>query len=630
MRELTGDLGNTARAEAASAELLELVLSVIPDPTVVVDGAGVIVAVNPIGEALFGYPAEQLTGRQIEVLLPEPVRHVHVQHRAGYAAAPRVRTMGAGLALAGRRQDGTEFPVDISLARITINDEPLVVAAIRDITDQRAATAAQAQLAAIVQSSLDAIVAVTVEGVVTSWNPAAGRTFGYPPGEMVGRQLSRLVPDERADELQELIGAVMDGRSSAPRDTQWLTKGGTRLDVAISVSPLTDRAGPLLGFSLLVRDITERKHTEAGLRRQERWQAAAAEIHLAMLSTSPVEELVALICRRTSELLDAGAVVVARAEGGAVNVVAGAGAASSLVGGALDPPPPLVTEVLATGETGTASGPRDVDLSPPVGEVLGQGRQLGVPVRSARDVTGALLIVRPVDDFGPSDIAVAEGMAGTIELAAELARARTDREHLLLAGDRERIALDLHDLVIQRLFGTGMGLQGVLPLIKNSRAVERIETAIEDLDTTIREIRTAIFELQPPPVAVAGMRTEILKLVASASERIGFEPTVRFDGPIDSTVTDDVRVHVVAVVREGLSNVARHAQASRVRVELQVDHDLLVVVADNGVGRGESGRLSGLANLRLRAESLGGTLLVTSPDAGGTRLEWRIPLTHPG
>jgi PAS domain S-box-containing protein len=618
-----------AQGEGASAQLLALVVSVIPDPTVVVDGAGMIVAINPLGEAAFGYAAEELTGRQIEVLLPERVRHVHRKHRAGYAAAPRVRTMGAGLALAGRRRDGTEFPVDISLAPINVGDEVLVVATIRDITEQRSATAAQAQLAAIVQSSLDAIVAVTLDGMVTNWNPGAAGLFGYSPEEIIGRHMSCLVPDERSQELEELLGAVMAGRPSGPRDTQWLTKAATRLDVAISVSPLTDRAGPNTGFSLLIRDITERKRVEAGLQRQERWQAATAEIHLAMLSTWPVEELVALICRRTSGLLDAGAMVVVLAEDGAVTVVASAGTCSSLVGRTLDPPPRLVADVLATGETGTADGSEDVDSDPALREVLGLGPQLGVAVRSDRAVTGALLMVRPAGAFGPVDIAVVEGMAGAIALAAELARARSDREHLLLAADRERIALDLHDLVIQRLFGTGMGLQGVLPLIENGRAVERIETAIEDLDTTIREIRTAIFGLHPPPLAVSGLRAEILQLVASASERIGFEPTVRFDGPIDSAVIDDVRVHVVAVLREGLSNIARHAQARRAQVEVQVDHDVLVVVADDGIGRGESRRQSGLANLRSRAQTLGGSLQVTSPDGGGTRLEWRVPLRPP-
>jgi PAS domain S-box-containing protein len=629
MRAVTEDGRKGAPHEAGWAPLLAVVMSVIPDPTVVVDVAGVIVAINPLAEAAFGYAAEELTGRQIEVLLPEWVRHVHRKHRADYAAAPRVRTMGAGLVLAGRRRDGTEFPVDVSLAPINVGEEVFVVAAIRDVTEQRSANAAQAQLAAIVQSSLDAIVAVTLEGVVTNWNPGAAGLFGYSPEEMIGRHLSCLVPDERSEELEELLGAVMAGRPSAPRDTRWLTKAATRLDVAISVSPLTDRRGPTAGFSLLIRDITERKRVEAGLRRQERWQAATAEIHLAMLSAWPVEELVALICRRTGELLDAGAMVVALTGGGVVTVVAGAGKCSPLVGVTLDPPPLLVADVLATGETRTANGAGHVDADPALSEALGSGPQLAAPVRSDRAVTGALVMVSHAGAFGPVDVAVVEGMAGAIALAAELAGARNDRENLLLAGDRERIALDLHDLVIQRLFGTGMSLQGVLSLIENSRAVGRIETAIEDLDTTIREIRTAIFELHPPPVARSGLRAEILQLVASAGEQIGFEPTVRFDGPIDTTVIDDVRIHVIAVVREGLSNIARHAHASRAQVEIHVEHDLLVVVADDGVGWGGSHRQSGLANLRSRAQNLGGSLHVTSPKGGGTRLEWRVPLLPP-
>jgi signal transduction histidine kinase len=247
-------------------------------------------------------------------------------------------------------------------------------------------------------------------------------------------------------------------------------------------------------------------------------------------------------------------------------------------------------------------------------------------LRSDRGPLGVLVSIGHREQLGTPEIPTVEGLAGSAALAIELAVARQAREHLLLAGDRERIARDLHDLVIQRLFGTGMVLEGVLGLITNARAAERVAAAVEDLDATIREIRTTIFALDMPKGAEAGLRTEILRLVAAMSEQLGFEPNVHLNGPVDSAVSDEVNANLLAVVREALSNTARHAKASWADVDLRVGDQAVLVVSDDGVGIGSLNRESGLANLRARAENLNGAMEIGNAPGGGTRLEWRVPV----
>jgi signal transduction histidine kinase len=279
-----------------------------------------------------------------------------------------------------------------------------------------------------------------------------------------------------------------------------------------------------------------------------------------------------------------------------------------------------VSEALASSETQVASAPFADPLA-------AAGPRLAAPIMSEHNAVGVLILARSEAgaDFRAEDLEMAEGFAGQAALGLELARARQAREQLLLSGDRERIGRDLHDLVIQRLFGTGMGLQGILHLVENERAAERIATAVDDLDATIQEIRTTIFQLEMPRSAASGLRAEILQLVDEVSERLEFEPNVHFDGPVDSIVSDEVKGELLAVGREALTNVARHSHASHADVDLRVGDEVVLVVSDDGVGLKGSGRRSGLANALARAERLGGSMLVTSPSRGGTRLEWRVP-----
>lgn len=258
---------------------------------------------------------------------------------------------------------------------------------------------------------------------------------------------------------------------------------------------------------------------------------------------------------------------------------------------------------------------------------------LGVPIRVRGQVFGNLYLTdkQGAPEFSEEDEVLAVALAGAAGVAVENTRLLARVGQLSLVEDRERIAADLHDTVIQRLFATGLGLQGTVRSIDNPIVAERVQEAVDNLDVTIRQIRSTIFALQRPQVAGRSLREEILALAAEAAGSLGFEPTVTFDGLIDQRVGDAVGIQLLAVLREAMSNVARHAGASRVVVAVEVaDGELVATITDDGIGAGPGERPGGkgLASLHHRAEALGGTLRLTGGDGAGgsgTIVCWRIP-----
>ena len=618
-----------------SAESLPGFLGLVPDAAVVVDAEGGIVALNRRAERLFAYDEGELVGRPIEQLVPERARQRHRGHRTLYIQAPERRLMGAGLELVGRRKDGSEFPVDVSLAPFESGGRQLVVAAVRDVTEQHAATEAQAELAAIILSSFDAIISTTLDARITSWNPAARALFGYEEDEILGRHVATLVPSDASVVLEELLALAAEGTYHGAQDTRWQARDGHEVDVAVSISPLRDRSGSLLGFSFLVRDVSERKQTEHELRRLlaeeqrlERQHAATAAIRLALLSYDSLADSLSLVCDQATELLASSVAVISVRDGDELRVIAASDPARPMIGKSL-PGDLAFSRFVFENSAPHAVARRSDHSGLELGDYVPDGPTLGVPVIVGGVANAVLAVVRNpgAAEYTAGDINAAESLAAQTALAFELERARRDREQMMLVGDRERIARDLHDLVIQQLFAVGMVLQGAIPFIERPAVQERVSDAIDSLDETIREIRNTIYGLSQRRPGVRALREQVLELARLAAETLGFEPTVRFEGPVDTTVPTEVVPHVLAVVREALSNVARHAEASSVRVEVTLrEAQLRVSVADDGVGIGEPARSSGLSNLEERARLFEGVFEIGSPPAGGTRLEWRVPI----
>ena len=264
------------------------------------------------------------------------------------------------------------------------------------------------------------------------------------------------------------------------------------------------------------------------------------------------------------------------------------------------------------------------DCHPPMASFL------GVPLRSRGKVFGNLYLTdkQGADDFNDEDAALAEALALAAGIAIENTQLHDRVRVLSVLDDRDRIARDLHDRVVQRIFAVGMALQSAMRLPELDLVVDRVDKAVEDLDSTITEIRTTIFELGDSTVH-GGLRHGVLGLAEELTPSLGSRPEVVFDGPIDNAIPQHIADHLLAVLRESLTNAAKHAQATKFEVTLSVSSEAILEVADNGKGIKlplESGAGLGLSNLRDRAEELGGTFEIQSAQGGGTRVIWCVPV----
>ncbi len=374
-------------------------------------------------------------------------------------------------------------------------------------------------------------------------------------------------------------------------------------------------------------------------RSQQRWIQASAEVTTRLLSGSAPGDVLADITRQALELSGADLVVLALPgdDGQRLTIAHAEGDGADATRGLVLPADESLSgRVLSTGEPVTSADFATDERAAQVarGAMSQIGPAVVFPLGAPGNVRGVLTVGRRhgAAAFPQAVVDVAAAFAAQAGVALELAAAQAEAKRLSLYEDRDRIARDLHDLVIQRLYATGMSLQGTMPMITRPEVASRISNAVDAMDETIKEIRAAIFALQVRDAPVQpDLRADIVGLVEEMTPLLGFAPSLRLGAGLGAGVSQEVAEQALAALSEALSNAARHAGASQVDVTVDVDPEeiLVVQVTDNGIGLPPGGRRSGLSNLARRAEKLRGELRLGPADPAapspGTRLEWRVP-----
>ncbi|WP_282702837.1 GAF domain-containing protein [Streptomyces sp. CC219B] len=371
---------------------------------------------------------------------------------------------------------------------------------------------------------------------------------------------------------------------------------------------------------------------------RERWIDGSVAVTTALLSGGDADDALQVVAEQARRLSGsaAGLVLLPADEGGLEIAAVAADRPTGTLGTVVPPDSEIVAELLA----GQAVFLDDAGADPRITSELarGYGPIMMLPLQSDGRVLGSLVTprVRGERPFTETERTLALQFASQAALALMMAEAQRDRERLAVYEDRDRIARDLHDLVIQRLFATGMMLESAQRRSVVPEVQEGVGKAVDELDVTIQEIRTAIFALQQGPAEVpSGLRTRVLREINTAAVPLGFKPSYRFLGPVDTLVGELTGKNLIAALREALSNAFRHAEATRIDVVVDATATLpdgrpgvRLTVADDGIGIPDGGRRSGLKNLERRAESLGGESWHgpgIGDDGGGTTVVWQAP-----
>ncbi|MHB1173004.1 MAG: GAF domain-containing sensor histidine kinase [Lacisediminihabitans sp.] len=377
-----------------------------------------------------------------------------------------------------------------------------------------------------------------------------------------------------------------------------------------------------------------RLYEEAGER--QRWLEASMDVERHILQHADGSQVLDFVAERARQVAQATTAVIllpsSSRSAAELRVVASAGglppeswnaeirAAHADVATVLADDLPVVTQLAETPgyEWLTTVGARSA---------FGSGLLVPFPIPDRG--RGIFLLARSAGapGFTPHSGSLVAAFTGQVSRSLELAGAQALRERLAIFEERDRIALDLHDLVIQRLFAAGLTVQGLRRHLQEPSGLERVDTITHEIDETIRELRRTIYSLGQLPQNRGGLRAAALHAAASAASILDFEPLVHFLGPVDTAVDDATAAQILAAMTEGLSNASRHSGARAIEVEIaSSSREVVLTIVDDGKGMGESTRRSGLNNLRQRAEERGGSLQLEANEPSGVRLVWRVPL----
>jgi PAS domain S-box-containing protein len=480
-------------------------------------------------------------------------------------------------------------------------------------------------LDAIFSTSPDAIVVVDAAGTIVLASPSVTALFGYEPEDLVGSSIQTLLPaDRRAaheGHLSRYFAEPRPRQMGAGLQLEGRRLAGEAFPVDVSLAPV--ELGGRTYVAAFVRDAAEQ------LRAVNRLHAVNDVTKRLLGGATPdvVFQDVASTARALSRS-DASWIVLPDDDGLQIAYADGQGT-EVLVGETLSAASSRSANVMRTGASVQIDDLSTAANVPPQCAALDLGPGLYAPLVAEDRRLGALVLgrVHGSAPYSALDVAFAEAFATSIAAAVVLAESRVELDRLGIVAEDERIARDLHDTVIQQLFALGMSLEATRAGL-DGPAGERLDDAVDRLDVVIRDIRTTIFRLPAQARGEGGLREAVLQCVDDRREQLGFAPRLAFDGPVDTAVPDAIAAHVVNVVGEALSNVARHAGASFAEVVVAVrDETLEVFVVDDGKGiEGEPSAGSGLRNISTRARELGGTAAFLPRDPRGTVLQWRVPL----
>jgi signal transduction histidine kinase len=369
------------------------------------------------------------------------------------------------------------------------------------------------------------------------------------------------------------------------------------------------------------------------VRHRERWLQASAEVTTALLSGTDPDEVLQLVAARARDLAEADFAAIVLPLGDSLVIeVANGDSAARVTGKRIDPRASLIGDAFRGGTTIAIDDIHQSPHWPTNSEALDDfGPIIIVPLVAGGGARHGVLWVGNLVGgrrFRDAHRAMLEAFADQAALSLELARQRRETEQLSLFRDRDRIARDLHDTVIQRLFATGMQLESSMRFMTSAEASERVQSAVGELDKTIKEIRSTIYALQRSDrSSSSSLRARIVELIEELTPALGFTPNLRLEGLVDTRVSTNVGENLLPVLREALSNAARHAKADRADVSVVVDDDwVTLTVTDDGIGLPDDGHRSGLANLDARARTLEGTFSAQGAPEGGTEVCWRVPI----
>lgn len=359
---------------------------------------------------------------------------------------------------------------------------------------------------------------------------------------------------------------------------------------------------------------------------RQSWIEATRDIATELLSGADPAKVFRLIADKALTLAEAQAAFVTVPAPDDVDAMLVVEAAGQLPD--LGEAPTISARGTPIGDTFRDQTPRRIgNLDLPIGEVtIRPASALVLPLRTIDKVAGVLVALRDGNaaPFGQEQEEMMAAFADQATLAWQLATTQRLERQLDVLADRDRIARDMHDHVIQRLFAVGLGLQGTIPRARSSEVQQRLADYVDDLQAIIEEIRTTIFDLHEPATGAIRLRQRLDEAIAQFSDG-PLHITTQYIGPlsaVDATLAD----HAEAVVREAVSNAVRHAHATTLTVTVKVDDELSIEVADNGRGISERTKTGGLTNMHYRAQQVGGTFTVDTPSAGGTVLRWAAPL----